>query len=322
MPAAKQGSARMESPGLAHWDAATRHARIPDAALADMRAQPGFAQAARTAARRSLELFDSDPVMMRALKDVGRAVLGLMALYLDAKGGMTLSRLQALLTEMGLTSPGRAAAILIQLRLIGYVAPAPVQPNRRVRVYLPTPRMRATFQAHLYKDLEALSAIEPEAEDALARFGDAAVFNPFILRFGQGLIDAARVHRRGAAGLDLFSQRNAGLTILTELILAGDAADDFPPRGPIRFSVAGLARRHGVSRPHVLKLLRDAEKAGLLTRDAEEVRGFLTPLLRDHVANYYATTFIGMAACALSALQATAPRRAAMSETARSAPPN
>jgi hypothetical protein len=312
----------MESPGLAHWDAATRHPRIPDAALAEMRAQPRFAQAARRAAQRSLELFDSDPVMTRALKDVGRAVLGLMALYLDAKGGLTLSRLQALLTEMGLTSPGRAAAILIQLRLIGYVAPAPLQPNRRVRVFLPTPRMRAAFQAHLYKDLEALSVIEPEAEDVLARFGDADVFRPFILRFGQGLIDAARVHRRGASGLDLFSQRNAGLTILTDLVLAGDAMDDFPPRGPIRFSVAGLAKRHGVSRPHVLKLLRDAERAGFLTRDAEEGSGLLAPLLRDQVANYYATTLIGMAACALSALRAAVPHAAAVDDSRPSAAPN
>jgi hypothetical protein len=210
------GQLDMESPGLAHWDAATHGPRIPDAALAEMRAQPRFGDAARHAAIRSLDLFDRDPIMTRALKDDGRVVLGMIALYLDAKGGMTLSKLQAFLVEMRLASPGRAAAMLIQLRLIGYVVPAAVQPNRRVRVYVPTPRMRGAFHAHFRKDLEALSLMEPEAADVFARFDEPQIFNPFLVRFGQGLIDAAKVHDRRAPGLDLFSQRNAGLTILTE----------------------------------------------------------------------------------------------------------
>jgi hypothetical protein len=313
----------MESPGLAHWDAATRGPRIPDAALAEMRVQPRFQEAARHAATASLRLFDSDPIMTRALKDVGRVVLGMIALYLDARGGMTLSKIQAFLVEMRLTSPGRAAAMLIQLRLIGYVAPAAVQPNRRVRIYTPTPRMRAAFHAHFRKDLEALSLMEPEAAVVLARFDEPGVFNPFLVRFGEGLIDAAKVHDQRKPGLDLFSQRNAGLTILTDLTLAGSAGDAFPPQGPIRFSVAGLARRFGVSRPHVLKLLRDAQKVGFLRRDAEEGVGVLEPLLREQIANYYATTFIGMAACALSALDAAASRHglAAMANASLSAGP-
>lgn len=301
----------MKSPGLAYWDAATHGPRIPDAALAQMRAQPRFGDAARHAAIHSLALFDHDPIMTRALKDVGRVILGMIALYLDAKGGMTLSKLQAFLVEMRLASPGRAAAMLIQLRLIGYVAPAQVQPDRRVRVYVPTPRMRTAFHAHFRKDLEALSFMEPQAARVLARFDEPQIFNPFLVRFGQGLIDAARVHDRRTPGLDLFSQRNAGLTILTDLTLAGDAGDDFPPRGPIRFSVAGLARRFRVSRPHVLKLLRDAQRVGFLQRDADEGIGVMEPILREQIANYYATTFIGMAACALSALKAVEPRHAA-----------
>src|ERR1700709_2397695 len=159
----------MESPGLARWDAATRGQRIPDTALLEMRAQPRFAEAARHAAAQSLALFDRDPIMTRALKDVGRVILGMIALYLDAKGGMTLSKIQAFLVEMRLPSPGRDAAVLIQLRLIGYVVPAEVPPNRRARVYVPTPLMRAAFHAHFRKDLEALSFMESEAAAVLAR---------------------------------------------------------------------------------------------------------------------------------------------------------
>jgi hypothetical protein len=130
------------------------------------------------------------------------------------------------------------------------------------------------------------------------------MFNPFIVRFAQGLIDAAKVHDRSKPGLELFSQRNGGLTILTALLLAGDPRDGFPPRGPIRFSVAGLARRFRVSRPHVLKILREAEKAGFLSRDAEDGIGTLTPQLRELAEDFYATSFIGYAVSAASAVRA------------------
>ncbi len=295
------------SKGLAYWDDAAAAERISAEALAAMRAQPHFADAMRHAVTQSLRLFEQDAVMTRALRDVGRVVSGMIALYLDADGGLTLSRIQRFLSDMGMTSPGRAAAILIQLRLLGYVALAAEQPNRRVRRYKPTPRMQNAFRAHFRKDFEALSRIEPDAAPLLARFDEPQVFVPVIVRFGQGLVDAARVHERDTPGLDLFSQRNAGLMILSDLLLAAEAPDEFPPKGTIRFSVSGLARRFGVSRPHVLKLLRDAERAGFLKRDAEEGRGALLEPLRELVANYYATVFIGMAACAHAALRAGAP---------------
>ena len=101
------------------------------------------------------------------------------------------------------------------------------------------------------------------------------------------------------------------LTSFTALLLAGDPEDGFPPERPIRFSVAGLARRFRVSRPHVLKLLREAEKAGFLSR--EDGIGTLTPRLCELVEEYYATSFIGYAVSAASA--ARAQRMAGAGET-------
>jgi DNA-binding MarR family transcriptional regulator len=300
----------MDSPGLARWESAVAGERIPLAALHQMRAQPRFAEAARKAVSGSLALYERDPVMALALKDVGRIVLAIIALSLDAQEGLTLSRLQGFLVAMRLTSPGRAASILLHLRLIRYVEPAEMQADRRVRLYRSTERMRRAFTALFRNELEALALVEPSVAAVLARFDTPEAFNPFIVRFGQGLIDAAKVRRREGPGLDLFSDRNAGLTILNALLLSGAEGDDFPPRGPIQFSVSALARRFRVSRPHVLRLLRDAQRAGFIIREADEGLGSLEPLLREQVANYYATSFIGYAVSARASLLALENSRA------------
>ena len=295
-------SGGINSTGLKRWESAAAGPRIADSALSEMRSAPRFSEAARRAAAGSLALYERDAIMTRALKDVGRIVLAIIVLSLDAQGALTLTRIQSFLEAMGVASRGRAAAMLIQLRVIRYVEPAGVQPDLRVRLYRPTEKMRNAFRALFRNELAALALVEPEASAVVERFDEPCVFNPFIVRFGQGLIDAAKVHERDKPGLDLFSQRNAGLTILNALLLSGEAGDTFPPEGPIRFSVAGLARRFGVSRPHVRKLLRDAERVGFLTRQSEEGTGVLSPLLREQAQNYYATSFIGYAISAQAAL--------------------
>ncbi len=75
----------MDSPGLAHWQQATDGARIPAAMLREMRAHPRFAEAARQSAAGSLALFEADAIAMRALKDVGRIVIAIMALSSGAE---------------------------------------------------------------------------------------------------------------------------------------------------------------------------------------------------------------------------------------------
>src|ERR1700748_3372980 len=98
---------------LAHWYDATRIMPFPPATLAEMRAMPNFHAAIRMVARETVAQYDTEPELSRTLNDSARMTLGFLALYLDAQSGLTLARIQALMTELGLSSPGRSAAVLI-----------------------------------------------------------------------------------------------------------------------------------------------------------------------------------------------------------------
>jgi DNA-binding MarR family transcriptional regulator len=62
----------------------------------------------------------------------------------------------------------------------------------------------------------------------------------------------------------VFLNRHAGTQILHALMQGAKDARHYPPRGEITFSLTQLARDFHVSRPHVARMLRAAEKAGLL----------------------------------------------------------
>src|SRR5215471_3998523 len=106
----------MSETGLARWERVIYEERLTAEMLAEMRGARGFSAAARRSAESALALYAQDPVMGRSLNDLGRHVLGIIALYLDAEDGLTLSRLQTLCVETRLASANRAVGILTQLK--------------------------------------------------------------------------------------------------------------------------------------------------------------------------------------------------------------
>jgi DNA-binding GntR family transcriptional regulator len=76
-----------------------------------------------------------------------------------------------------------------------------------------------------------------------------------------------------------------------------------PPSRPVPISVSRLARRFGVSRPHVLKLLNDAASEGFIERIGPAGdRAVVLPRLADAAQNFFATMFLFFADCAREAL--------------------
>ena len=65
-----------------------------------------------------------------------------------------------------------------------------------------------------------------------------------------------------------------------------------------------IAGRFAVSRSHVFRLLRDAEAAGLLRRNADQATGFIEEAMRDGLLFLHAITFMGTAACIHKAMRA------------------
>jgi len=266
-------------------------------------AHPDFEKAARMSMRQSLARYDRTPLMSHISKDIVRMFYGYFALSLDARGGLTLSAMQQLCKELGISSPGRAHAMMIHMRMIGFITPNPDASNRRVKPYIPTPSMEAAFREVMIEEVQAFALLNPRAADLPRLLADRDFFKAYLRAIGEGLTNLIRHPRPNA--IAHFANRNGGMLILYKICESAAEEDCYPPRGPVRISVAGLSKQYGVSRSHVLKLLRDAEALGYLRRDANEQTGVIEEPLRHSLREGHAAAYIGIARCWQKALKAT-----------------
>jgi len=291
----------MTERGLTYWNAvAAGRSSLDEQVYRALLAHPRFADACTNTMRRSLEPF-IDPMMRQILKEMSGTFYAIFALYLDARGGLTRSAIQQFCEEAGLASPGRSAALLLQLRMKGFVHRGTVSGDKRVRNYIPAPAMRDAMRAIIRLQMESFSLIEPEAAEVARRLNEPAVFTPLILEIGESL---ARLLKSGTRSeLTMFAERASGIQVLYHLALSGDEGDSYPPRGDIPLSIADLSRRYSVARSHVLKLLRDAERKGFFIRHADGKSLRFTEHLCDVLNRYHAGFFMGLAICAYRALK-------------------
>ena len=112
---------------------------------------------------------------------------------------------------------------------------------------------------------EAMAPVLPEIAAAMAVVRQADFTAALIRRLAERFFAGLRLVEH-APGFELFADRNAGVLIAYSLLLSGERGDAFPPQRPVRLSISAAARRFGVSRVHVRKLLRDAEEQGYLAR--------------------------------------------------------
>lgn len=281
--------------------------RLSPEALEALRLHPRFLEATERSVRNALVLHDTSALNTPHLKDGGRFFAGLLALYLHATGGLSLARLREACAMTGITSRGRVMAILAGLRIIGFVEPAPREGDARVQLYRPTPSMVAAFRARIGVELQGAALVSEPAALILARFDDEAVFYALMTSIGEFLTLPLLLKNAVESPISIFSDRTAGTIILYALLAGGEPGDSFPPEGPVRMSMAGLATRFKVSRTHVLRLFRDAEARGLLRRDAEGVTGWLEPALRRESELLFQVAFAILIGASQDVLEARTP---------------
>jgi DNA-binding MarR family transcriptional regulator len=268
--------------------------------LADIRelqAHPQFRDAAIASARASIDAYHGGRLMNWIMSDRARALLGYLAYYLeltsesgDENSGLTPTRLKRACAETGLCSPGRGAAMLALMRAAGYVALVTDPADRRVRRLVATDKLKDMLRLRLAPQLAAAAVVMPELGGVSNLLGNGAFERALMRWFGDRFFEGQRllVH---APELMLFAEHNAGVVILFNLMLS-DPSGTFPPRGPVQTSVAGLARRFKVSRTHVLRLLRAAERQGHIKRTGEHYdRLILNPHLTQAALNLFATMY-------------------------------
>ncbi|WP_421934170.1 hypothetical protein [Phenylobacterium sp.] len=266
---------------------------FPYDALGAMLARPELEDAMRRSVRGAVDYYATAPTLHRNVKDVSRFLLGVVALYLDASGGLTHRRLRELSGKSGILSAGTATAVLLRLQLIGYVTRGEA-PNGLPRPYKPTAAMAMAFRDRLRIELEAVACLEPGIQALLDDLDDPATFAAFMAVMGEQSMQAAAAPNPDIAPFNALSIRSAGLLILFDLMMRADRGGPYPPQGEVEVSVAALARRYEVSRSHVLSVLRDIEAAGWMTKGGVDGTWLLTPALGQTVRIFYGITYLGL----------------------------
>jgi len=280
-------------------------------ALTALRAHPSFAEAMRVSAQSLIALHRRNRVMSWILSDRTLALIGHSVIYLslderddDKQSGLTSSRFRNFCTSNRLCSAGRASAILAFLRLTGHIEAIAHPSDRRVTQLRPSEKLMEIARARLERQFEAIRLIRPDIEPAIAALGDPDFETVMFHNLGTWFVSGSRLLDR-APGIRLFAERDVGMLILYSLMLAGEADDRPVPMKPVPISISALAKQFQVSRTHVLRLLRDAETAGLLTRGGNKAETVtISPDLAEDMENLQAGLFQLLATCAADALAA------------------
>jgi hypothetical protein len=285
-----------EIEGLFGWDAEA--GRLPEM-RERLRRSPNYPAAARRLAANLLRDAEEDPSLDAMLRDAGHNVAALSAAYLSATGEVTLARLQTFIAGFGLVSRGRARSLLSYMQHLGYLEHEPEGASVRGQRYRATARFLASYTKHEASLLDAVSIIEPAAGLLLRNLASPGVFTALVTEQGNAFVAGSRETTAFDAWYRVILHRLGGIQILHGLVAQ---ARIFPPAGALPFSGAETSRRFKVSRRHVGRLMKAAERGGFVTLEP----GFLrfTEAGLEALDWLYASRLCLHLACAARALKA------------------
>jgi len=274
--------------------------------IARVRAHPRFGEALHHSVKKALNHITIDPVLHNTFRDLGHVILASLALFMDATGGLTHRRLRDLSANSGALSSGRAAALLLRLQFIGYVRGDPEHKNGSVRIYVPTEKMKTAYRKRLLIDLESIAMLAPEAQATVDAF-DNDTFRAYMAEMGRLMLSLGPRNHPDLTAFDALTNRNSGVLFLYMLVNEAWKDGGFPAPGPVRINASGMARALGVSRMHILRLLREAGMAGFIERDGTDT-ALVTPLLCDRLSLWFALFYTTNGAILARVMTAAAKR--------------
>jgi hypothetical protein len=265
-------------------------------AVAALRTRPLLPNAVCAAAGALVAITRRPPVI---INDLGRLVIGNLALYLhysrdtaDPSSGLSANRLKALCAEQKVCSNGRVLAVLALMRDSGDLMAATCQVDQRLRLLVPTEKLINACRQYWEAIFRGAGMVIPRRSDAIAALQSEDVLAAFLQVFGGYFCAGMRMFRLGA-GLTSFAQRNAALAILLSLLVASEQNVRAGAPVTVRISIAELARRFGVSRPQVVRVLDKAVGASLIGRSAPDgLEITVLPQLRSMTEDFYVTAFL------------------------------
>jgi hypothetical protein len=278
-----------------------------------MRSHPRFQEAVRVAIGGLIESYSRNGLLNHVLNDRGRAIGGLIALYLHfspapgGKGaaGLTVGRFQVFCVDLKVCSPGRARALLALMRYAGYLAPAPGRaPDRRQRRLVPTERLIELHRQRWTRHFEALALVMLEEGHKALEIHRRPEFTAAFVRHLGAMYLAGFRPMHHAPDLARLVESNAGLLVIASLFLAATDGRPAAPDGTVvPVSISALSTRFGITRTHARWLLAAAAAAGLVTRTSGSKTVIVLPRLVRAVSDLFAAIFALQAHCAQAAAE-------------------
>lgn len=262
--------------------------------IARLRAHADFVPAARRAAGAMMASYKGNALMNRLMNDRGRFMLSVLMLsqYYEADPrGLTSSRLKDEAVAMDLCSRGRASAILGTFRVFGLLESVPAA-DRRLKRLAPSPKLIDMHRIRWIEVFEAIALVLPEGRIGVEHIGDERFLAAYVLAFTAAFRTGWRLFDE-VPELAPFGDRDAGMMIAFSLL--GTGFGEPPP------PIAHLARSFGVSRSHVLAVLKAGVDAGLVHRVDSRVGPVAEPELIECLLQLLAVAFIQHAAALRSA---------------------
>ena len=278
-------------------------------AIAAVRREPRFRQAVAAIAADNLSYYQRRWLANRVLNDRGRFAMALIGMYLHfsyrpdiPNSGMTAARVREICVGAGLCSGGRVDGVLLMMRATGHLERAE-ESDRRVRRYVPTPKLIALHRERNRQLLSALDLLRGDTNFAdRIRDGNEDAFYPhFVLALARIFLAGYRMVN-AAPELQKMVDRDAGLPLMMCVLLASPEYAALVSEEMRPGSIAGLARRFSVSRIHVRSVLRDAEASGFLIRHGDTEPVTALPALIRAMENFFASALVMVETCAHFAL--------------------
>lgn len=249
-------------------DTIERASTLPAAAPAkavrrhEVHLHAGFVEGARRWAANMLVLSDQDRAVDGIFKDAGRFVAAMCAVSMREEG-VTLVKLKALCARFGLLSAGRARAVLLFLRYLGYVDVWGQKSANGTTIYKVNPTFIAAWRLQLEAIFTALELIDPRVGLLLEHLDDDAIFDVICASQIDELAEDVEALNRFPEITQIFVNRAAGSQVLWYM-LSFHRDDVFPSPRPVPLNPSILAERFNVSTVHIRRILNAAVAANLL----------------------------------------------------------
>jgi hypothetical protein len=257
--------------------------------LAGLLSHPALIEAGDAVAEanvRSLTEMDDETRWLSA--DLGRTSLCGSLLMLDALPmGATAAGLMAAAAATGACSRGRVVSFLQYAQARGRVSLPSGHEAWTQRRLVVSDSFHRPFRRLAQSRLRGMSPVAPELAGAADRFEDPAIYKRFLVSLAMMMGSQLELFSGPRSPITLFMERHGGMDILRDMTRG-------QPPGRARLlegsplSRSGLARRNNVSRTQVMRLLADAEAAGLLTARSDRVS--FAPALSDDAERHLAFT--------------------------------